>query len=232
MASRSKGDSLEGATEALNQRAHAQDVARIRRLVSERQRRDGRSIIGIAGPPAAGKSTLADALVRALNRDVEGPVPHAALLPMDGYHLDNRVLAPRGLLARKGAPETFDAHGFCAEVRGLASATRETFHPVFDRTLDLAIANAIAIHPETRVIVVEGNYLLLKSAPWASLRAVFAATVFIAPPIEELRLRLMSRWVGSGLDPGAAEARVTGNDLPNARLILRESFEPDLRLTA
>lgn len=207
-------------------------LERARRLVIERQRQGGRTLIGIAGPPAAGKSTLAEALVAALNHQAEGPAPRAALLPMDGYHLDNRLLDARGLRARKGAPDTFDAYGFCAAVRELKAAARETFHPLFDRALDLGIANAIAIAPQTPVVVVEGNYLLLKSQPWAALRTLFDATVFVAPPLETLHERLISRWLGHGLDRAAAEARVAGNDLRNARLVLAESGDADLWLTA
>ncbi|MCK7610898.1 nucleoside triphosphate hydrolase [Roseibium sediminicola] len=208
-----------------------QDVDQVCTLI-ERSMRDGeRTIIGIAGPPASGKSTLAEAVVQSLNSGSRSSVARASLLPMDGYHLDNRLLESRGLLARKGAPETFDASGFCDAVGRLAEVNRETYHPKFDRHLDLAIANAIAIHPETPVVVVEGNYLLLDRAPWSSLRALFAATVFVCPSMQALRERLLQRWIKHGLEPDAALRKTIENDLPNAELVARESHLADLMLT-
>ena len=204
-----------------------QDVELVCNLVKSERISGSRTIIGIAGPPASGKSTLAEAVVQSLNNSEPSVFPQAALLPMDGYHLDNRILESRGLLARKGAPETFDANGFCDAVRRLSLATRESFHPKFDRQMDLSIANAISIQPETPVVVVEGNYLLLESDPWSSLSEVFAATVFVSPPLEDLKDRLQQRWINHGLDPAAAMQRAVGNDLPNAELVLRESREAD-----
>lgn len=208
-----------------------QDVELICDLIRSKLSSDSRTIIGIAGPPASGKSTLAEAVVHSLNAEQVDPVPFASLLPMDGYHLDNRLLESRGLLARKGAPETFNAAGFCEAVKRLSTATRETFHPKFDRQMDLAIANSISIHPNTPVVVVEGNYLLLNTAPWSTLRNVFAATVFVSPSIEELQSRLKQRWLKHGLDPTSAAQRTEGNDMPNAKLVLGESCDADVHLT-
>ena len=207
-----------------------QDVGLVCDLVKNRMRPGARTIVAISGPPASGKTTLAESTAREFNRNSGADFPMAALLPMDGYHLENRLLESRGLLSRKGAPETFDAHGFCDTVRRLPSTRRESFHPKFDRQVDLAIANAIVIHPETPVIVVEGNYLLLKSEPWSSLREVFTATVFVCPPVEALRDRLQQRWIKYGLDPDSARLRAAGNDLPNAELVIRESSDADLTL--
>ena len=207
-----------------------QDVELVCGLVKAEKASGSRTIIGIAGPPASGKSTLAEAVVQALNTAEPSVVPQAALLPMDGYHLDNRILESRGLLARKGAPETFNANGFCDAVKRLSTATRESFHPKFDRQMDLSIANAIAIHPDTPIVVVEGNYLLLKSDPWSSLNEDFAITVFVSPPLDDLKDRLQQRWINHGLDPAAAMQRATGNDLPNAELVLRESRDADVCL--
>lgn len=199
-------------------------------LVMASLKDNSRVIIAIAGPPASGKSTLAETVVRLICNESDSAVPRASLLPMDGYHLDNVILKSRGLLARKGAPNTFDADGFCRDVKRLSAASGELYYPRFDRQLDLAIANSIVIHPQTPVVVVEGNYLLLKSSPWSSLREVFTATVFLSPALEVLQGRLMQRWLEHGLDPAAARLRVVGNDLPNAELVLRESGEADLRL--
>lgn len=208
----------------------SEDVRRVCDLIGDRGADPGRVIIGIAGPPASGKSTLAESVVHALNADRSAKVPQAALLPMDGYHLDNRILEARGLLARKGAPETFDALGFCEAVHRLKTVDHETFYPSFNRQLDLAVANSIVIHPETRVIVVEGNYLLLASDPWASLIKTFTSTVFLKLDIETLKDRLLQRWLGHGLSPQLAESKTEANDLPNAKLVLTSSRPADLTL--
>lgn len=200
-------------------------------LVQASLKRNSRTIVAIAGPPGSGKSTLAEAVVRMICGDSDSAVPRASLLPMDGYHLDNAILKARGLFARKGAPETFDADGFCADLKRLSPAGGELYFPRFDRRLDLAIANAIVIRPQTPVIVVEGNYLLLKSGPWSALRDVFTATVFLSPSVDVLRERLIRRWEDHGLDPEAAKMRALGNDMPNAELVLRDSREADLCLS-
>jgi pantothenate kinase len=207
------------------------DVEQICGLIKSNMQGSTRTIIGIAGPPASGKSTLAEAVVQHLNKEMESSLAMASLLPMDGYHLDNRLLESRGLLSRKGSPETFNADGFCEAVTRISVASRETFHPIFDRQLDLAIANAISISPDTPVVVVEGNYILLKTDPWSSLSEVFDTTVFVCPGLDILRDRLQQRWIDHGLDPEAAMLRATGNDLVNAELILRDSVEADITLT-
>ncbi|GGB86657.1 nucleoside triphosphate hydrolase [Marinobacterium zhoushanense] len=187
-----------------------------------------RYILAVAGPPASGKSTLAEQLVAKLNAT---RTDCAALLPMDGFHLDNRILAARGLLSRKGAPETFDAVGFGVTVQRLHDRSSEIIHPVFDRTRDLAVAGAGVITPEVDVIVVEGNYLLLKQEPWVSMRTHYDLTVFLSPPMEVLEQRLIERWLIHGLEEAAAQARAQGNDIPNARLVLEHSDAGDIRLS-
>jgi len=210
------------------------DVQTVCAMVRARMVPHGRTIIAIAGPPASGKSTLAEAVVRELVSNVEQAeprdVPLAVLLPMDGYHLDNRLLEAKGRLDRKGAPDTFDAAGFCASIRRLNERSYEAFFPMFDRNLDMSIAQAIAVHPDTPVVVVEGNYLLLNSEPWASLSDVYAATVFVSPPLTTLRARLIQRWTDYGLEPEAAIERAHSNDLPNAEYVLENSTEADLVL--
>ena len=207
-----------------------QDVRQVCDLVESQVNAASRLVVGIAGPPASGKSTLAEAVVSHLNQDEGGTGASAALLPMDGYHLDNGLLRMRGLLARKGAPETFDSRGFCDAVHRLQAKGEEMFFPGFDRKNDIAIANSICVGPDVDVVVVEGNYLLLQSEPWVRLKDVFAVTVFLSPGLEILKGRLQSRWADHGLDPQAALDRVTQNDLPNAELVLAHSRPADIML--
>ncbi|MCR9149117.1 MAG: hypothetical protein NXH83_03015 [Rhodobacteraceae bacterium] len=171
-----------------------------------------RRLVAVAGPPGAGKSTLAAALVEALG-------PAAALVPMDGFHLDNTLLRAGGLIARKGAPETFDAEGFVAAMQRLETRD-EVILPVFDRARDIAVAGAVRVGPEHRIAVVEGNYLLLDAAPWRGLAGLWSLAVFLDPGEAELERRLIERWRDHGLDPAAAAERARGNDLRNARLVL------------
>lgn len=212
------------------------DADRVCALIRERMHHSGRIMVGIAGPPASGKSTLAEAVVRQLNEQAEASssLPktslQAVLLPMDGYHLDNCILEARGQLARKGAPETFDSAGFCRAVQQLAQAEEESYHPRFDRQRDLAIACSIAVPTDVPVVVVEGNYLLLKSAPWSSLKDHFALTIFVCPSFDALQDRLQQRWIDHGMDGEAAMLRATSNDLPNARMVVEQSRAADLHL--
>lgn len=195
------------------------------RLIAERARNSARFILAIAGPPGAGKSTLAGTLADTLNREDAGP---AIVVPMDGFHYDNAVLAERGLLARKGAPETFDVDGLAVLLRRLRDPTAEVAIPLFDRTLDLARAGAAIVTPAHRILLVEGNYLLVDEAPWSALRALFDLTIAVDLPLEELEKRLVRRWRDHGYDPDAALTRALSNDMPNAHFVLSHSRQPDL----
>ena len=215
------------------------DVARACALIARNRRPHGRTVVGIAGPPGSGKSTLAAAIVDEMNRETNrhvnrrsGPgVPDAALLAMDGFHLDNALLDARGLLARKGAPETFDAVGFCRTLGLLARENQPVYAARFDRARDLAVANAVFIHPATPVVVVEGTYLLLRSDPWRQVHQVFAATIFLCPAMDSLRRRLKGRWIAHGFSPQQAAARCRDNDMANAVRVLKGSAGADLVLT-
>jgi pantothenate kinase len=204
-------------------------VAAVLALIDGLPRREGRLMIGIAGPPGSGKSTLAERVVDALN-DRQGDAA-AALLPMDGYHLDNTVLDARGLRAVKGAPDTFDAAGFVALVRRIRHEAGDLRYPLFDRSADRTAPDAGLLRAETGIVVAEGNYLLLRDGPWADLKDLFDATVMIAPPLKVLEERLIDRWLSYGFAPEAAAARARGNDLANARTVLARSSVADLHLS-
>jgi pantothenate kinase len=184
-----------------------------------------RVLVAIAGPPASGKTTLADELARRLNAQKCQTV----VVPQDGFHLDNQVLEERGQLNRKGAPQTFDGAGFVHMVRRLKERV-DVAVPTFDRTRDISIAGARIVPASAEVIIVEGNYLLYDDAPWFNLASLWTLSVRLDVPIEELRARLIQRWLGHGLSRAAATRRATTNDVPNAQSVLDNALPATLTL--
>ena len=182
-----------------------------------------RVISAIAGPPGAGKSTLAEQIVDALNCAEPGS---AAILPMDGYHYDDMLLVPRGLRQRKGSPETFDAAGFAHMLMRLRqNAESEIAVPVFDRSIEIARAGARMIPQSVRYIIAEGNYLLLDEGRWRDLHPHYDLTVMIREPDVVLRARLEDRW--KNLTAEERAWKLDGNDLPNGRRVMEGSIAPD-----
>ena len=188
-----------------------------------------RRILAVAGAPGSGKSTLAERLVHEIEAVRPGT---AAILPMDGFHYDDEVLVPRGWRPRKGAPHTFDVGGFAALLARLrANAEDEIAVPRFDRDLEIARGAARIVPRAVRLIVAEGNYLMLDELPWSGLRAAFDRTAFIDVPIAELERRLRARWEGYGLEGAAMVEKLEGNDLPNARKVAAGSAAADVMVT-
>lgn len=185
----------------------------------------GRAVLGIAGAPGAGKSTLASRLVTELG-------PAAAWVPMDGFHLADAALDRLGRRSAKGAPDTFDGWGYLALLRRLAA---ETDHPVyapdFERTLEQPIAGSIAVGPAVRLVVTEGNYLLLDAEPWTLVRRALTEVWYVGVDEAVRNERLVARHVAFGKEPAAARDWVAAVDEPNARLVAARQAAADLVIT-
>jgi len=184
-------------------------VERATALVDEGERR----ILGIAGPPGAGKSTLAEALVLALGR-------RAVLVPMDGFHLAQSELARLGRSDRKGATDTFDAAGYIALLRRLRDQVDEiVYSPEFRREIEEPVACAIPVLRETPLVVTEGNYLLVQDEPWAAVAGLLDDSWYLDLH-DDVRLeRLIARHIAFGRDRATAISRSLGSDQRNAAVV-------------
>ncbi len=188
---------------------------------------DRRAVLGIAGSPGSGKTTLAERLVRALNGDGS---PWVAHVPMDGFHLADVELDRLGLRDRKGAPETFDAAGYAALLRRLReNGDREiVYAPGFERVLEQPVAGAIPVFPSARLVITEGNYLLLTEGSWSRVRAQLDEVWFCALDEDERVHRLVARHEEFGKDHATALAWVLGTDQRNADLVAATRDRADL----
>ena len=186
---------------------------------------ESRLIVGIVGAPGSGKSTVAVEVV-------EGLGSGAAILPMDGFHLAQATLVELGRRDRMGAPDTFDVDGLVRVLDRLVDP-RESGHvpaPGFGREREEPEVEAIDLAPDARVIVLEGNYLLLDSGGWERVAAVLDVSFSIEID-RELRLeRLIARHERYGKSPEAARAWALGPDEANARLIEATERRADYRI--
>ncbi len=184
-----------------------------------------RLIVAITGAPGSGKSTLAKEVARRLNLQ-QCP---AVVVPMDGFHLDNAVIEPMGLLQRKGSPETFDVRGFVHLMKRL-HARDHVYAPAFDRTRDISVAGVVDIPPDMPAVIVEGNYLMFDEPVWNVLPGIWDLSVRLDVPITELRARLIQRWLNQNLSRAAATRRAEGNDIPNANRVIAQALPCDMTL--
>lgn len=193
-------------------------VARAERLVATGSRR----ILGIAGAPGAGKSTICAALLDALG-------DRAQLVPMDGFHLANTELERLGRRDSKGAPHTFDVAGYVNLLSRLRAQTDDVIYaPTFDRGLEESIAGAVAVSPATPLVITEGNYLLLAEAGWLGVAPLLDETWFVDVPVSERRRRLVARRRSYGHSPDAALDWVARVDEANARIVEPTASGADL----
>ena len=205
---------------------HASNIANLAKLICGKAAGAKRYMVAIAGAPASGKSTLAETLRAALAADGEA----AIVVPMDGFHYDDAILNARGHRPRKGAPFTFDVAGFEVLLKRIRDREPDIAIPVFDRTMELSRAAADIVDTQARIILVEGNYLLLNQPPWNQLKALFDFSIFLSVPPEELERRLIQRWLDHGFDMAYAVNWNASNDKPNILEVISNSGTADLAM--
>ena len=184
-----------------------------------------RYFIALSGPPASGKSTISEKLVKDLT--LKGH--NSSILQMDGFHYDDQILKQKSLLLKKGAPETFDVMGFLNFLFRLQNEN-EVAIPIFDRSLELSRSSAVIISKETRVVIVEGNYILLKTHPWRELHKFFNSTIMINTKNKILEKRLIERWRSFNIPEEEIKQKVFENDLPNGVNVYKNSILADFNL--
>src|SRR5262245_54629329 len=185
--------------------------------------RKGRVMIGVTGPPGAGKSTLADALSHSM--------PMSVVIPMDGFHLANAELMRLGLTERKGAPDTFDGAGFVHLLQRIRSGEDLIYAPLYSRSLHEAIGGAILVGSAARVVLVEGNYLLLSTRPWVKIRDLLDFILYLDAPDQVRHGALVRRQEARGLSRDEAVAWVERSDEANADVVHATRDRADLVLT-
>ena len=185
-----------------------------------------RYFLGITGCPAAGKSELAHTLSDGINCRTGSDL--AIVVPMDGFHFSNDILKQRGLLQIKGAPETFDANGFAELINRLYSFPDQIIMcPAYDRKLHNPVKDSITIKPSNRLIIVEGNYLLLGRSPWNLICEKLDEIWYLDISLDVIKERLFDRHVSGGTGKKEAERKVASVDIPNAELIKKTSLLAD-----
>ncbi|GGC10231.1 nucleoside/nucleotide kinase family protein [Cellulomonas carbonis] len=194
--------------------------AAVRRVVASAEwlPADDRVVLGIAGPPGAGKSTLAERVVD----EARAAGVASVLVPMDGFHLVQSELERLGRADRKGAPDTFDAPAFVAALRRVREqrpGTPTVHLPLFDRAIEEPVAGAVPVEPEDRLVVVEGNYLLHDDGPGADVRGLLDESWYLDLTDDVRVARLVARHVAFGKDPAATRDWVLRSDERDARLV-------------
>ena len=192
-------------------------------LSQEVSRTAKRFVLGVAGPPGAGKSTVAAQIVGLADTDLG-----AIVVPMDGFHRTNEELTALGLLDLKGIPDSFDAQAFAAHMRRLRREETLSW-PAYDRARSEVVRDGILVSPTNRLVVVEGNYLLLNDPPWVDVRRLVDDVWYLDAPTAVITPRLLARHRLKRGDAGAL-AKVASTDLPNAQLVDATKHLADVRI--
>jgi pantothenate kinase len=200
----------------------ASQEAALARIQNHLENSSERVLIGIIGKPGAGKSTLSKFLLAKL------PKEFVTVVPMDGYHLSNKVLKDLKRADRKGAPDTFDVAGFISLVKRIRSEqTQNIYYPIFDRAIEESIAAQGVVTSATKVVIVEGNYLLHDDGGWEVCNDLLDESWMVDVDDDKRISRLISRHIAYGKDPEAAKAWAKGTDEVNAKLIERGRIRAD-----
>ena len=194
----------------------ASQEAALARIQNHLENSSERILIGIIGKPGAGKSTLSKFLMAKL------PKEFVTVVPMDGYHLSNKVLKDLKRADRKGAPDTFDVAGFISLVKRIRTEqTQNIYYPIFDRAIEESIAAQGVVTSVTKVVIIEGNYLLHDDGGWEVCNDLLDESWMVDVDDDKRISRLISRHIAYGKDPEAAKAWAKGTDEVNAKLIER-----------
>uniref|UniRef100_A0A914YZQ1 Phosphoribulokinase/uridine kinase domain-containing protein n=1 Tax=Panagrolaimus superbus TaxID=310955 RepID=A0A914YZQ1_9BILA len=191
-----------------------------------------RIMIGLAGPPGSGKTTTAQKVCEKINEFIADGA--ATVLPMDGFHIPRKKLQemenPEYLFKRRGAPFTFDSEALLAIIKKLKSNKETTVKaPSFDHALKDPIQDDIEIPASIKLIILEGNYLLLKDPVWFEISEEFDQKWLITADWEIIKDRLIQRHLKAGICSNYDEAlaRANENDIPNGHYIIENSVKPD-----
>ena len=200
----------------------ADQKAALARIQGHLEKSSERVLIGIIGKPGAGKSTLSKFLMSKLSKEL------VTVVPMDGYHLSNKVLKDLKRADRKGAPDTFDVAGFISLVKRIRSEqTQNIYYPIFDRAIEESIAAQGVVTSATKVVIIEGNYLLHDEGGWEVINDLLDESWMVDVDDDKRISRLISRHIAYGKDPEAAKAWAKGTDEVNAKLIERGRTRAD-----
>jgi pantothenate kinase len=193
-------------------------------LLTEHVRGGQRFLLGLAGEPGAGKSTVAASLAAALGTA-------AVVVPFDGFHLASTLLSEEEG-ARRGAIDTFDLAGFRTLVQRLRQAAEAVVYaPAYAREIEDPIAAAIAVPSSTPIVIVEGNYLLSDHPDLSAARSLLDQVWYVETDADTRRRRLVERHIRFGKTPEVAVAWAEGRDEVNAGAIRATRERADLIVT-